>query len=78
MLVKQGIDAKLIQSDDNLNLYNLLEFRYFIKSIEKCNSPIVDKNTWVEAKEKLKRNYSQSFVLKDVLKVIESFEKEPG
>lgn len=76
ILVKHGIDAKLIQSDDNLDLYNLVEFRYFIKLISKCESPVVDNDTWESAKDSLKIKYSTSSILNKVIKVIEAFESE--
>ena len=76
ILVKHGIDAKLIQSDDNLDLYNIVEFRYFIKHISKSESPVVDNDTWESAKDSLKRQYSTSSILNKVIKVIEAFESE--
>lgn len=76
ILVKHGIDAKLIQSDDNLDLYNLVEFRYFIKKISKSESPVVDDDTWEKSKECLKEQYSNSSILEKVIKVIEVFENE--
>ncbi len=33
LLVKNGLQAKLIQSNDGFNLYNLLEVRFFLSSL---------------------------------------------
>lgn len=76
ILVKHGIDAKLIQADDKIDLYNLVEFRYFIKEISKSNSPVVDNDTWNAAKSALTEHYGSSSILSKVLKVIETFESE--
>lgn len=76
ILVKKGIDARLIQSDDNINLYNLAEFRAFIGLISKCDSPVVDDAYWNECKEAFKNRYQGSVILSKVLKIIETFEKE--
>ena len=76
ILVKHGIDARLIQSDDNIDLYNLVEFRYFIKQISKCDSPVVDDETWTQAKEDLQQHYLGSSIIGKVMTVIEAFESE--
>ena len=76
ILTKKGIDAKLIQSDDNINLYNLAEFRFFIDSISANDSPIVDEKTWGDAKNGLRAKYQKSNILDKVINIIEVFEKE--
>ena len=76
ILTKHGIDAKLIQSDDNIDLFNLVEFRYFIKLISNTDSPVVDNDTWNNAKTTLINNYKNSTILKKVMMVIEAFENE--
>ena len=77
ILTKRGIDAKLIQSDDHLDLYNLAEFRYFIKMISGSESPVVDEKQWEKAKTALWMRYGQSSNIYDkILRVIETFEAE--
>lgn len=76
ILIKHGIEAKLIQSDDNINLYNLPEFRTFVNQLSKCDSPVVDDDYWGQTKELLKVKYEKSNILKRVIKIIETFEKE--
>ena len=76
ILVKNGIDAKLIQSDDNINLYNLVEFRAFISLISKCDSPVIDDEYWHNCKVSFKEKYGNSAIYDKVIKVIETFEKE--
>lgn len=76
ILVRRGVNAKLIQADDNIDLYNLVEFRYFVKAISKCESPIIDDDSWNAAKADLKSLYSRSAIYAKVLNVIETFEKE--
>lgn len=75
MLNEKGIRARLIQTNNNFDLYNILELRYFIMKIEKeLRTPIIDDAKWEEAKNTLKRMYGSSENLGLCLKILESFE----
>lgn len=75
ILIRKGIKARLIQSDDSINLYNLAEMRHFIKIIGKnSQSPVISYDVWNKAKEEIKRIYSESQCLKSCIELIEEFE----
>jgi ATP-dependent DNA helicase RecQ len=75
LLVKNGYQAKLIQTNDGFNLYNLKELRYFSDLItNKDESPIVSDEEWAEAKRKLGQNFRQSSKLDSCNSIIKEFE----
>lgn len=75
LLNKKGVRAKLIQSNDEFDLYNMIELRFFMMRIEKdLSSPIIDEERWNEAKNKLKQQYKDSSNLKLCLDILETFE----
>lgn len=75
LLTKNGIKAKLIQSLDGFRLYNLIEIRQFLKYIKNdSHSPIISKENWVKAKEKLIEKYKNSTCLDNILRCLNSFE----
>jgi ATP-dependent DNA helicase RecQ len=61
LLLKNGIPAKLIQSNDGFSLYNLFEIRSFIDdlSLDESN-PIISKEAWNIAKRKFAKKHSKS------------------
>ena len=76
LLKKKGIGAKLIQSSDGFDLYNMLEIRYFMKKIEKdLATPIISDEKWEEAKNRLIQFYGQSSNLALCLTILEVFEQ---
>lgn len=82
ILLKRGIHAKLIQSNEGFSLYNLAEVRYFLKKVsgtpaESGNrqlSPVIPSELWIEAKEKLERDYKDSTCLENCLNMLNIFE----
>ena len=53
LLLKNGISAKLIQSNDGFSLYNLFEIRSFIDDLHLSEStPIISQEVWNNAKRK--------------------------
>jgi len=75
LLSRKGIRAKLIQSNDGFNLYNLAEVRFFMKLIDsKLNSPVIDDNLWIFAKEQLAQVYVESSCLTNCLNMLTEFE----
>lgn len=74
LLSENGMNAKLIQSNEGFNLFNLAEIRMFIKEIEKGSAtPVVSDTVWNEAVRKICRVYSESDCLPLVHKLIKTF-----
>ncbi len=74
LLIENGMQAKLIQSNDDFNLYNLAEIRFFITAIKKEQfTPIVSDQVWNNSVDKLKEYYADSKCLPLVLKMINTF-----
>lgn len=74
LLTRQGIPAKLIQSNDSFDLYDIVEIRYFIKRLGSMErSPIIDDEAWEQAKKKLRETYSDSACLPLCLRMLDSF-----
>ena len=71
----ENIRAKLIQSINGFQLYNLVEMRYFIDKIDsKLNSPVISNDIWNFAKKELQNKYSKSKCLDNCLELIKTFE----
>ncbi len=61
LLLKNKMPAKLIQSNDGFDLYNLYEIRSFIDDLNvDSNTPIISINTWNNAKRKFARKHANS------------------
>ena len=77
LLLKRGINAKLIQSTDGFSLSNLTEIRYFLKKLYSSDnrSPIISDEDWNRTKELLKKNYADSTCLDNCLEMLSVFEK---
>jgi len=61
LLLKNSIPAKLIQSNDGFNLYNLFEIRSFIEDLGLDNSnPTISLDAWNNAKRKFARKHNKS------------------
>ncbi len=75
LLLKNGLQAKLIQNNDGFNLYNLYELRYFSDLVSKReDSPSISNEEWSEAIRQLASHARQSNKLELVLNVINEFE----
>ena len=73
---KRGQRAKLIQSNDGFDIYNIAEIRYFMKKIEAgLSSPVVDDSLWESSKKALCERYSRSACLRLCLDILDDFEK---
>ena len=74
LLKKENIHARLIQSNDGFNLYDLAELRMFMKyvNIDK-NTPVISDDAWKKAIEKLKTKYEKSTCLGMCLKLLDTF-----
>ena len=74
LLTHQGIPAKLIQSNDGFDLYDIAEIRYFIKRLGRMErSPIIDDEVWERAKKKLSEAYSDSACLPLCTRILDTF-----
>lgn len=75
LLKKSGIRAKLIMSNDEFDLYNMIEMRYFIMKAEKdLQTPTIPEERWQEAKDKLISFYRNSRNLQLCLLILNAFE----
>src|SRR5690606_22705004 len=76
LLSQQGVQAKLIQSNDGFNLYNLYELRYFTDHIKSgTDSPLITEEEWATAKRELKTHFDKSSKKDLVNAVIRAFEE---
>lgn len=61
LLQKNNVHAKLIQANENLDLYNLIEIRYFLSELHlREDTYHISQEVWKNAKIQLKRKYGQS------------------
>lgn len=74
-LSKRGLQSKLIQSNEDFNIYNLLEIRFFINQFKKEeNLYIINDELWATAESRLKENFRNSINLDLCLSIIKDFE----
>lgn len=75
LLNEQGKPAKLIQSLDHFNLFDLIEIRYFVQEIDKTlnQSPKIMDHHWQNCIELLKRKFATSTNLNLCLKMLSTF-----
>ena len=75
LLLQSGISARLIQTNKDFSLLNLVEFRDFVDHIEAVDdSYAIDDEVWENAKSELTRKYSGSTSLKSVFRLLQDFE----
>ena len=76
LLNKNKVSAKLIQSTDGFQMYNLVEIRYFLHEIDKeLRSPVISDSLWKDAKAAYAHSYGNSACFKVCSKMIADFEK---
>ncbi|MDZ4196692.1 MAG: 3'-5' exonuclease, partial [Candidatus Izemoplasmatales bacterium] len=73
LLNKHQIPAKLIQSNDDFRLDDLLEIRDFIEMLRQASVPILSKEFWQESVASFKTKYEKSLNLEICLNIIDSF-----
>lgn len=80
LLVDGGLPAKIIQSNDGFNIYNLLEVRYFIEQLNfSIHTRVISENTWNEAKRNLWNKYKASSKIDICINLVKEFEwSNPG
>lgn len=76
LLRKEGLPVRLIQSNEQFALNNLLELRYFLWHLGKVDEQKyqIAPELWEESKHKLKQRFSRSHLLLLVLQMIKDFE----
>ena len=74
-LIKQNIPAKLLQTNEGFNLYDLLELRYFLDALDWENIDyLIDETQWSNAKKRFKQTYRTGHATEIVLNLITDFE----
>ncbi len=74
LLKKKGIRAKLIQSNDGFDLYNMIELRFFMKRITKeLDTPVIPQKLWDAARDRMASVYQDSTNLALCLAILEAF-----
>ena len=75
LLLKNGIQAKLIQSNDGFSLQNLLEVRFLLNEINIGDDiKIISDEVWANAKSKMRKKFQQSSKLEVCNNLIKQFE----
>jgi ATP-dependent DNA helicase RecQ len=75
LLLRQGLPARLIQSNDGFGLSNLLELRFFITQIQLTDDVyIISDDLWENAKRALRNKFQQSDKLEICNNIIKDFE----
>ena len=74
LLKRKGVRAKLIQSNDGFDLYNMIELRFFMKRIMKrLETPIIPDGLWDEARDRMALVYKDSSNLALCLVILDAF-----
>ena len=74
LLTRSGVPAKLIQSNDDFDPYNLAEMRFFLKQLGDSEfSRTVDEECWNNGKKKLADFYAGSANLPLCMKILDTF-----
>lgn len=75
LLLKNNIPAKLIQSNDGFNLYNLYEVQFFLSLLNLTEDIFIISDTiWLSAKTELLNEFQHSTKLEIIVNIIKDFE----
>jgi ATP-dependent DNA helicase RecQ len=75
LLLKNGMQAKLIQTNDGFSLYNLSEVRFFLSQLNLANDVfIISDDKWANAKQALLNKFGNSTKLEVCKNIIKDFE----
>lgn len=75
LLLKNNIQAKLIQSNDGFNLYNLNEVRFFLNHLNLADDVYtISDEIWLRAKREVVNKYRHSTKLEILGNIIKEFE----
>lgn len=76
ILNKNGYRAKLIQSNDEFNLTNLIELRTFLSMLgNSADRPLISQAVWDETVEQFKRQYQGSECLQECIGLLNAFDE---
>ncbi len=76
ILRQRNIPAKLIQSIDGFDIYDIAEIRLFLKNLNKdCSSPVISDEQWNQAIETLKKFYKDSVCHPTIMKILNTFKE---
>ena len=79
LLLKRGVSARLIQTNSDFSLYNLVEIRDFVSCIDAADDGYaIDDEAWQNAISSLNRKHSGSADLQSVFRLIREFEDTAG
>lgn len=73
LLLRNNISARLIQTNNGFDLYNLAELRFFIKALGESNIPTISDSAWTNAINALNAAYSKSTCLPVCMKLLDTF-----
>lgn len=75
LLLKNEIQARLIQTNDGFSLYNLLEVRFFLNQLNQADDVyIISDDVWDDAKRELTEKFSRSSRLEICQNILRDFE----
>ncbi len=75
LLLKHGMQAKLIQTNDGFSLYNLSEVRFFLSQLNLADDVfIISDDVWATAKRELINKFRNSSKLEVCTNIIKDFE----
>jgi ATP-dependent DNA helicase RecQ len=75
LLLKNNIQAKLIQTNDAFSLYNLMEIRFFLNQLNLADDVfIISDEIWVNAKRQLLHQFPNSSKLEVCKNIVKDFE----
>lgn len=75
LLLKHGLPAKLIQTNDGFNLYQLWEVRYFLEQLPLSEGVfIISDDSWIHAKRALWDKFRSSSKVDIIIQIIKDFE----
>lgn len=75
ILQQKHIPAKLIQSMDGFDIYDIAEIRFFLKKIQEDQaSPVISDAQWENARKALDHRYQKSTCLPVIQEILSTFE----
>lgn len=76
VLKQKNIPAKLIQSIDGFDMYDIAEIRYFLKKLNIENSsPVISNEQWNNAVEALQKRYQGISCMLVIMNILKTFEE---
>ena len=76
LLKRAGFQARLIQANDNFDLYNLAELRAFVEILDSiCDTPVIPNTCWDKGLEEFRKRFRESTCLEDCLDLLDRFDK---